>query len=148
MLKEEVLKIRTLLENTKHTKKDGTVISLPYRVMLDNEHGFDTSRNPIIWDDTNEFLYAFGYNSHTFQPGVAGHEKAPRPGMVTAADYSMIQRFEASLSEEDFDAYCDQLGTTLIPDNVRENIRIWLFRATDPSWNIKNNMSNIDKGSY
>jgi hypothetical protein len=150
MTKEEVISIRNFITAINHTNlTDGVVRPLTYQVMLDNEHGINTSMTPTAWDDTNERFYAFSINSYDYQGSVNyGTSKTLNPGMVTIADYNEIQGFKVAMTEVDFDKMCDAIntaaGTTIITDVQRENIRIKLYRATDPEWQISQRKS----GSY
>jgi hypothetical protein len=139
MLTSEIIKIRNLVTSISHTNlNDGKARPIGYHIMLDNEHGINTTVCPTFWDDTNEMLYSFGINSFDFQNSINyGNGKIHNPGMVTIVDYSEIQQVKVILSEIDFDAFCDKVGSSIISAEQRENVRKKLFIATDPEYNIK-----------
>jgi len=139
MRKELLIGIRGFIDNIQHINlNDAVSRPLTYQILTNNEHGFNSARNPIIWDDENERLYVFGINSYDFQQSQNyGNSKIPNPGMVTIITYEDIEQFKLVLSEPDFDAICDAIGGTLISDEQRKNIRTRLFVLTDPEYNIK-----------
>jgi hypothetical protein len=138
-----VIKNRQLFESiARPNLNDGVVRPPAILIVMDNDLGINTALHPTIWDDENERVIIFGTNSYDMQGSIAmGTNKIQNPGTATIVQYPEIQQMKIILAEVDLDALCDKLGTTLIPNNVRENIRKKLFTLADPEFYIRQSMN-------
>lgn len=135
----QLIKMRDFIHGINHTNlSDKKTRPLTIYIMINNEHGLSEAFVPVIWNDEDEFVYAFATNSYDIQTTPAmGLDKVNNACELILLPYSEITQFKTILSEVDFDAVCDKIGTAKISDAQRENIRMRYFRMTDPEYNIK-----------
>jgi len=134
----QVIELRDFVHGIKHKNlNDGKERPLTLMILVDNAYGFFNEAIHIVrWDDAKERFYVFGYNSVGTNPNM-GSKNPTGFGELSIVDYGQIQQFKVVLSEVDFDAVCTALGSSLMPDDVRENTRMKLFTTTDPAYYIK-----------
>jgi hypothetical protein len=144
-----MIKMRDFLHGIMHTRKtwnaDHTVCTakdepLCIQIGINNEHGLNEALYPVVWNDADQFVIGFKYNSNHVQSGTQaiGHEKPKAVGELMLVNYNNIETLRAVIGEEEFDKACDKLGTTLVSAEQRENIRNKIFRMTDPKYYIAN----------
>lgn len=114
MLKEEVIRIRTLL-------KDNNVSTV--RVICDNMQIITESNDFLMWDDENEML-------HVFRTNVDHYSQARSPFSFFSTTYEFIQYIEGVFTRENAMALVDNalLGEGLIKTGQDEYIKKFINR--------------------
>lgn len=148
MTKDEVIRNRTLLRTATYTAKnsDGTSVTLisPLYVFGSNNFNIitDIYDGSFIWDDANERILFFQYNSKTDMnapaPAMSVGNRPAAPVLISIMPYNEIITMRCILTEESFNNLCDKgLGVATLPADQKAAIYKKFFTDLDMETVIK-----------
>lgn len=152
MEKATVIKLRelcykatfTLYNKNKDCDPDKRTLTLrgPVHIVCDNSLNIvdNPLRKSVIWDDANECLYYFTYNTESsfFNPAttaISFGDKPAVPGLCILVDYGEIQNIRVQLNEEAFDNLAKSING--MTDEDKKAIKNYIFKETDQREIIK-----------
>ena len=86
---------------------------------LDGGVAFVTSKDLVVFDDTNELLHSISINNNA-------KSQADFPIKVTSSEYSMVQQVETIMSQTNFEKFLSEgFISSMIGDEKKEFIKKW-----------------------